>query len=210
MSSKIVLLSFVVLTIFGLTSCNPINKEETDGVQEVLIRERRQLFGGRNGNHQQVGVKAGPAWGSMSHSGGPITYSGGADLSSPKGHGLSGSLSHTPGIGGQGSVRGTVGLVNNNNHQASAWAQHDRNFDRHMHRLGPETNSAGLNYQHGGGGSAFLSGSKTPGLPSRGTVGGSAPIHTTRDSSLSISGQTTFGHGMKPDHQVGLTYGKSF
>ncbi|XP_018321189.1 uncharacterized protein LOC112905737 [Agrilus planipennis] len=208
MSPQTVSLFLVVLTV-GLVSCDLIPEDEHDAVQ-LLFRERRELFGGVNGKHQQIGVKAGPAWGSMSHSGGPITYSGGAGVNTPGGHGLSGSLSHTPGIGGQGSVRGTVGLVNTPNHQASAWAQHDRNFDRHMHRLGPETNSAGLNYQHGSGGNAFLSGSKTPGFPSRGTVGGSAPIHTGRDSSLSVSGQTTFGHGMKPDHQVGLSYEKKF
>ncbi|XP_025834545.1 attacin-B-like [Agrilus planipennis] len=186
-------------------------EDEDDNIEEViyeqpLVRERRQLFGGKDGRHQQIGYKAGPAWGSLSHSGGPITYSGGLGVNSPAGHGLSGSLSHTPGIGGQGSVRGTVGLVNTPNHQLSGWAQHDRNFDRHMRRFGPETNSAGLNYQHGSGANAFLSGSKTPGFPSTGSVGGSIPLN--RD--LSVSGQTNFGQGMKPDHQVGLTYQKTF
>ncbi len=230
MSFKIITSTLLVVFVFGFVSCHPTfdlyedyhpeeeeyhpleSREALENFQEEaiydqpLVRERRQLFGGKNGRNEQIGYRAGPAWGSMSHSGGPISYSGGLDVNSPAGHGISGSLSHTPGIGGQGSVRGTVGLVNTPNHQLSGWAQHDRNFDRHMHRLGPETNSAGLNYQHGSGANGFLSGSKTPGFPSTGSVGGSIPVNPN----LSVTGQTNFGHGMKPDHQIGLTYHKTF
>ncbi|KAF5271829.1 hypothetical protein FQR65_LT05060 [Abscondita terminalis] len=179
-----------------------------------------QFFGGRQnfpsgGFSQQAGYKVGPAWGSLSQTfdrrgfGGPllsspISVGAGADYLSKQGHGISGSLNVIPGVGGQGSVRGQVGLLNSGNHHVNAFAQHNRALDKNLKPFGPETNSAGLNYANSNGASAFLSGSQTHGAPATGTVGGSIPLINKGNAGVSLTGQTTFGHGMKPDHQIGI------
>ncbi|KAF5271830.1 hypothetical protein FQR65_LT05061 [Abscondita terminalis] len=179
-----------------------------------------QFFGGRQnfpsgGFSQQAGYKVGPAWGSLSQTfdrrgyggpllGSPISVGAGADYLSKQGHGISGSLNVIPGVGGQGSVRGQVGLLNSGNHHVNAFAQHNRALDKNLKPYGPETNSAGINYANSNGASAFLSGSQTHGAPAIGTVGGSIPLINKGNAGVSLTGQTTFGHGMKPDHQVGI------
>ncbi|KAK4877155.1 hypothetical protein RN001_009661 [Aquatica leii] len=174
-----------------------------------------QMFGGRQnfpsgGFSQQAGYKAGPVWGSLSQSfdrhgfGSPINVGAGADYMSKQGHGISGSLGVVPGVGGQGSLRGQVGILNSGNHHVNAFAQHDRFLNRDLKPFGPETNSAGLNYNNANGANAFISGSQTHGAPARGTVGGSIPLVSSGNAGINLSGQTTFGHGMKPQHQVGV------
>ncbi|KAF5296561.1 hypothetical protein FQA39_LY12479 [Lamprigera yunnana] len=178
-----------------------------------------QFFGGRQnlpggGSHQQAGFRAGPAWGSLSQShdrrgfASPITIGGGADYLSRNGHGISGSAAIQPGIGGQGTLRGQVGLLNTPNHHVNAFAQHDRFLSKDLKPFGPQTNSAGVNYANKNGASAFVSGTRTQGFPAQGTVGASIPVYTNKNGGVSVSGQTTFGHGMKPAHQVGV--GASF
>ncbi|KAF2884231.1 hypothetical protein ILUMI_21923 [Ignelater luminosus] len=210
--------------------------------EQPHIRARRQLFGGVNqfpgGRTQSVGYQAGPAWGSISQSSNdrgfssPITYSAGAGHVSPAGHGISGRIDTQPGIGSHASARGQLGILNTPNHQVTGWAQHDRNFDKNFGRVGPETNSAGLNYlnKNNGGGAfisgshtpgrpntgvvagAFISGSHTPGSPNTGVVGGNIPLATGNGgrTRLEAIGQTSFGQGMKPQHEVGVQFTHNF
>ncbi|KAK4877154.1 hypothetical protein RN001_009660 [Aquatica leii] len=178
-----------------------------------------QLFGRKQnlpdgGFNQQVGYKAGPVWGSLSQSvdsrgfRSPVNIGAGGGFMSEQGHGLSGSLGMVPGVGGQGSLRGQVGILNSGNHHLNAFAQHDRSLSKNLRPFGPATNSAGFNYNHANGASAFVSGSKISGIPAVGTVGGSIPIFTRKNSAVSLSGQSSFARGMKPQHQVGV--GASF
>ncbi|KAF5271834.1 hypothetical protein FQR65_LT05065 [Abscondita terminalis] len=174
-----------------------------------------QFFGGRQnfptgGFSQQAGYKVGPAWGSLSQSfdhrgfGSPINVGVGADYLSKQGHGLSGSANVVPGVGGQGSLRGQLGLLNSGNHHVNAFAQHNRFLNKDLKPFGPETNSVGLNYANKNGASAFVSGSRTQGVPATGTIGGSIPLINKGNAAVSLTGQSTFGHGMKPNHQVGV------
>ncbi|KAF5271833.1 hypothetical protein FQR65_LT05064 [Abscondita terminalis] len=209
-----------VVAVRGLHNSDSVLDQKLDvysptALVVMVSQSQGQFFGGRQnfptgGFSQQAGYKLGPAWGSLSqnfdHRGfsSPINVGVGADYLSKQGHGFSGSLNMVPGVGGQGSVRGQVGLLNSGNHHVNAFAQHNRALDKNLKPFGPETNSAGLNYANLNGASAFLSGSKTHGAPAIGTIGGSIPLINKGNAGVSLTGQTTFGHGMKPDHQVGI------
>lgn len=53
----------------------------------------------------------------------------------------------------------------------------------------------------GNGAEAYIAGSKTKGAPPVGQVGVNIPIVNTDNTTMGVSGQTTFGKGRKPDHQ---------
>lgn len=192
----------------------PVYYEEE--YEEPSYRVRRDLFGGSSRGpgrsfSKNVGYQSGNTWGSLSQSANargrvnPMVYSGGSAINLPGGHSISGALDHVPKFGSQANIRGTANLFSNDKHQVSAFAQHDRNLARNWKPVGKETNTVGLNYANQNGASAFLSGSKIPGGPSRGSAGGSIPIATFGSNArLDAVGQTNFGQGMKPEHQVGV------
>lgn len=189
----------------------------------VVLQVNAQFFGNVNrlpfgGQRETIGFKAGPTWGSLSQDRnrfgftGPKTIGGGADLLTPKGTGVSGSIFHQPGVGGQGTLRAQANVFSTPNHNLNAWAQHDRFLDKNLKPFGPETNSAGLNYNNKNGFDAFGSVSKTNGQRTVNTVGAGVPLFTSKDGNtkLRAEGSSSFGHGMKPNHNVGLTLESKF
>lgn len=182
-----------------------------------------QYFGGNTrtfggGFSSSVGYRAGPAWASISQSRNfhgmpsPVSLSGGADFFNRRGSGVSGSLNHVQGFGGQGILRGQLGLVSNDKNQLTGWAEHQRSFDKNFKEYGSPTNSFGVDYTHASGANAFISGSKTGSSPVVGTIGGGIPLFTSKDGNtkLSIGGQSSFAHGMKPQNQVDLKLESNF
>ncbi|KAK5642494.1 hypothetical protein RI129_008661 [Pyrocoelia pectoralis] len=175
-----------------------------------------QFFGGRQnfpsgGFSQQAGYRAGPAWGSLSQSfndrgfGTPIKVGGGVDFKLPGSHGIGGSASVIPGVGGQGSLYGTVNILDGPKHNLNIHAQHDRFLNRDLKPIGPPTNSLGVNYNHANGIGANVGASKTDGGPLRGSIGASIPIVSKPNGGgINLGVQTSVGQGMKPDHYIGL------
>lgn len=189
----------------------------------LLIAVNAQFFGGINrfpngGQSESFGYKAGPVWGSLSQdrnrlgATGPKTIGGGLDLLTPRGSGLSGSILHQPGIGGQASIRGQANILHTKNSDLNAWAQHDRFLNKNFKLVGPETNSAGLNFDHKNGFNAFGSVSKTNGQRTINTVGAGLPLFKSNDGNtkLSVQGSSSFQSGSKPNHNIGLQFQKSF
>lgn len=123
------------------------------------------------------------------------------------GTGVSGNLHHQMGMGGAGSVKGQVGIVNTPDHQVTAWAQHQRMLNKNLGVVGPPINSAGLDYQNSNGAGTFISGSKMPGFPAVGTVGGSVPLFSGNqgNTQLNLGAQTSFRSGMSPNHSLGFS-----
>lgn len=189
----------------------------------ILLQVNGQFFGGFNqlpygGRRESVGYNVGPAWGSISQDRdrlgftGPKTYGTGLNLLTPKGTGLTGTVLHQPGFGGQASVGAQANLFSGQNSDLNAWAKHDRSLDKNFKIVGPETNSAGLNFEHKNGVSAFGSVSKTNGQPSISTIGGGLPLYQSKDGNtkLSVEGSSSFQSGMPRNDNIGVKLESTF
>lgn len=167
-------------------------------------------FGGKT---ETIGYNNGRVFGSLEqhrNSSGAIgqqNVGAGFNLTTPNGTGIAGSGFHQMGAGGQASVTAQANLINTPNHNANVWAQHNRSFDKNLKIVGPETNSAGINYNHASGLNAFGAVSQTHGFPPVNTAGVGMPISNT---GLNLTGSSSFSKGMKPNHNVGINFQRNF
>lgn len=187
----------------------------------LVLETEAQFFGGVNrgiGFQQETfGYKAGPAWGSVSQNRdftgatGPKTFGAGVNLLTPHNSGLSASVYQQPGIGGQGSVRGSLNLLNTPKHDLSAFAQHDRFLNKDFKPIGPATNSGGLQYQHANGFAATGSLAQTQGQPLVKTLSVGVPLFKSDSGNtrVNLEGSTSHGGG-KVDNKVGISLEAKF